>query len=143
VSSRGEDPVPSVEAASKREAGYSLLEILVSLGILSLVSTITVVNGIRMVENMTERSAVQKIIETIETARYIALTRESSLVLDPAQPGQPAWLDLPEDWTLIPDQPIVFSKSGVCSGGRLTIRTARGQDHVIYAEAPDCRVRDR
>ena len=68
--------------------------------------------------------------EIMEPGQYAAL-----------QPimAEDAPLDIPKDWKLIVDKPVIYQVSGFCGGGSVTL--AVGAQRYIYAlKAPDCRI---
>jgi type II secretory pathway pseudopilin PulG len=53
--------------------------------------------------------------------------------------GEPA-LSLPEGWSVMSEEPIIFYHSGVCSGGSISLSTAPGRKVQLQIASPSCDV---
>jgi len=53
--------------------------------------------------------------------------------------AEDAPLDLPKDWKLLVDKPVIYQSSGFCAGGSATLAVGT-QRYVYELQAPDCRI---
>lgn len=67
-------PVPRARATATiaRQPGFTLLEILVALGIAALFMTLAVPSGMKLYDSMQYRAAVRDVMGTLNAARYAA-----------------------------------------------------------------------
>lgn len=123
-----------------REAGFSLLEILVSLAVLSAIATLVTVSSVSMVQSMRERTELRQLTNDVEMYRFVALTKDLQITLsnDPVQ--NYAELDLPEGWQMIATPPIVFSRHGTCTTGSIALSSPRGRTYHYLLVPQSCRL---
>lgn len=100
------------------ESGMSLIEMLVTLVVMSLVLTITIQSGVRLVEQWRIRDTEKRIVQSFEDVRRNAMASRSRLVVSAKDLSLP---ENAENWTVELSETLVFSKSGLCNSGVLTI----------------------
>ena len=110
----------------------SLVEMLVSLVVLSLVLTITVQSGVQLLTQWQVRDAEREIIRSIEAYRREALVNRRAVRVSLNDINLP---DAAEDWQIELSGPLLFSKSGLCNTSYLTI-TAPGRPVSEYIVTP-------
>ena len=123
-----------------KETGFSLLEILVSLAVLSAVATLVTVSSVSMVQSMRERTELKQLTNDVEMYRYVALTRDLQITLANDAARNRAELDLPEGWQMIATPPIVFSRHGTCTTGSIALSSPRGRTYNYLLVPQSCRL---
>jgi prepilin-type N-terminal cleavage/methylation domain-containing protein len=114
------------------ESGMSLVEMLVSLVVLSLVLTITVQSGVQLLTQWQVRDAEREIIRSIEAYRREALVNRRAVRVSLNDINLP---DAAKDWQIELSGPLLFSKSGLCNTSYLAI-TAPGRPVSEYIVTP-------
>lgn len=129
-----------------RPVGFTLLEMVVVLAIISLLAALagpqlhrayaaTVVH--------TQRDGILAQLGSL-SQRANALGVQFSLDAETATTllpdGRPL-LALPAGWRLATEQAIRFNFAGICSGGRLRLYGPDGTQDEVYLDAPACEVR--
>jgi len=124
-----------------REAGYSLIEVVVSLAILALAASIVVPNAVDMVGRFQAQADLRSIIDQIQDQRQRAISSGQVRILDASRDDrdQPLIL-LPDGWRLELVAPLVFSQSGVCKGEGITIITPAGRRQYYDLDARTCQL---
>ena len=130
---------------SSSQQGFSLLEILVSLAVLSAVATLVTVSSVSMVQSMRERTELRQLTNQVEMFRYVALTKDQQITLhsDPARNSLEQ--NIPNGWQMRATPSIVFSRHGTCTTGSLVLTSPRGRVYNYFLVPQSCRlqVRDR
>ncbi len=128
------------ESSKASQAGFSLLEVLVGLALLSAVASLVTVSSISMVQSMRERTELRQLTNSIEMYRYIALTKDKQLIIhsDPAR----NFFDekAPENWQMKATPAIVFSRHGTGTTGSLDLTSPRGRTYSYLLVPQDCRL---
>lgn len=115
--------------------GYTLLELVVALAIMASVLTLAGVNGVRMLERYQEQIKFREIRSDIALSRYRALAERRRILI-----GAGALeVDLPPNWEVSAPAPVVYTPSGVCLGGAVTIRAPSGRTETWQLEPPECK----
>jgi prepilin-type N-terminal cleavage/methylation domain-containing protein len=125
------------KSPSARQAGYSLIEILVAMAIMSLAVSIVVPNAFDLVvrfQRLTERSAA---LDALSKCRMEAVISNEVISLDgiiraseePLEENR--CLVLPANWTAEFEDPLVFSPAGICRGSSVILIAPNG-DTVSY-----------
>ena len=114
-------------ASLSSQAGFSLLEILVALAILSVTATLVTVSSISMVESMRERTTLKEVVHNIEMYRYRALARDKQIIIGADTVANAALLGVSVDWQVRATPSVVFSRHGTCTTGAIQLITPRGQ----------------
>lgn len=122
-----------------REAGYSLIEVVVSLAILALAASIVVPNAVDMVERFQAQADLRSIIDQIQNQRQRAISSGQARTLDASrnETEQPL-IVLPNGWRLELVTPLVFSQAGICKGEGVTIITPSGRRQYYDLDTRTC-----
>lgn len=123
-----------IAARRQLRAGYSLLEVLIALGVLALASALVVPGLLASVDAAARRNLLIDIDGQLRAARATAV-RESRTVSLEAEA-----LRLPVGWTIESDAPIQFRPDGACTGGRVRFLRPSGRGMERTLEPPRCRV---
>ena len=123
-------------AFCRNSRGFTLLELLVVLGLMSLVTAVALPGLVNLYDAMSRNVALDSIGAEInglgrrayESGAPITLSKES--------------VNLPEGWQLATDSPIVYSAKGACRGGTLRLMLDGELVRRITLKAPYCRVGD-
>ena len=123
------------ESAARRcrQAGASLVEILVALSIASMVAGIGLPSLVKAMDAAAFRAGSEAVAASVPYASSRARTQRRVIVL-------------PRDAEALPDGfelsggPLVFLPSGACLGGELTVRGPGGRQTTVVYEAPRCAV---
>lgn len=118
-----------------RQAGLSLLEIVVAMALLSIVMTLSVQSGAEMLERWQYRAMVKDVRN-----RIAGLPLKASLERRPMELASlPAGVTgLPEGWKIEEQTPLVFSRSGLCNAAEFTLIDPAGRRHRFFVNPPDC-----
>ena len=137
-----------------RDAGYTLLEMVVVLAILGLATAMVAPATFRTIQSWRDADEVAKVLGDLAALSALARHegREIRLASDPvpgrvppagamppseSEPASP--LTLPEGWRLSMDEPLVIRANGACRGTEGTLTTTR-QTIRLRIESPWCRV---
>jgi len=122
------------------QAGFSLLEILVGLALLSAVASLVTVSSISMVQSMRERTELRQLTNSIEMYRYVALTKDKQLIIH-SDPRRNSFDEKsPENWRMQATPPVVFSRHGTCTTGSVSLTSPRGRTYSYLLVPQDCRL---
>lgn len=123
--------------SARRQAGFSMLEILVALAIMSVVATLVTVSSISMVESMRERTELKSLVNDIEMYRYVALTRDKQVIVASDAALNAQQLNLLPEWQVTATPAIVFSRHGTCTTGAVKMISPRGRtyDYLLVPQA--------
>lgn len=140
----GLSPLPMREGT-----GFSLLELLVAIGIAGLLLAVSVPGGLRFYESMQYRQAVREVLTMLGSAREqsVSLGRPQDVAFDPAA-GQVSYerdeLSLPKDFQLTVTSAaevnrdrvgvIRFYPEGGSSGGDISIESPTGRGVTISVD---------
>lgn len=135
-------PLPGpARPAPVRQAGFSLIEVVVSLAILALAGTIIVPGAVEMVERFDSQAKLSLLVDQIENSRGMAVTRGEIIVLASSDTGPPTGLsDIPDGWQVTFPTPMVFSPAAVCSGQGVVIVTPSRQRRYFALDPATCRL---
>lgn len=125
-------------------AGYSLIEILVAMAIMSLAVSIVVPNAFDLVvrfQRLTERSAALDAIarcrmEAVISNQVISLSGRISASEEPS--AETRCLVLPADWRAEFEDPLVFSPAGICRGSKVELTAPNGDVASYQLELGTC-----
>lgn len=118
--------------------GYTLLEMVVVMAVLALATALVGPSAYRMAQSWGEADGVAAVIRSVEALPFEAQKKGMEILLDGTTPPPPDLLDMPEDWQLQMDSPLVVRANGACSGASAHLVTLR-QQVPLTIEAPFCR----
>jgi prepilin-type N-terminal cleavage/methylation domain-containing protein len=123
----------------RSRSGYSLLEMLIVLGIMALSVALVLPRGEAMLDQMTAHAVFFDFQRQVTDLRHEAYASETPVVVrgegDPADAGD-RLLPLRAGWTYRLDHPISISAGGACSGARVEVRkSARPVMHLVADDA--------
>lgn len=123
-----------------KTGGYTLLEMLVVIGLLALTTALVAPAGQRLARSWQDAQATEQVLRDI--ARLPTLTRQSGRALELAAGeyrGESPLLPLPESWRMQFETPLVIGANGACSGGRALLETETASI-PLEITGPYCRV---
>lgn len=140
-------------ARRSNAAGFTLLELVVVLAIMALVVGVAAVRIFTLIESWRVRTELDGIEQQFAHLPVLARSTATRIVLPPsagakamgaggaATSGKPA-IDLPKDWLIRFDAPLVVRASGFCEGARITLqRGSRRYEREVLP--PFCKVTPR
>ncbi|WP_421788203.1 prepilin-type N-terminal cleavage/methylation domain-containing protein [Hyphobacterium sp.] len=122
------------------KAGYSLLEVLLTVTLIALVGAITAPSILNQIERREERLALAALETGMTRLRYEAVLAATPLEIGPAAINA-RFSDLPEGWRVSADAPLQVSSGGLCDGE--TVLTLTSPDNRLWRRrpaAPDCQL---
>jgi prepilin-type N-terminal cleavage/methylation domain-containing protein len=137
-------PEPDARGAGLPDAGFSLLEMLIVLGVMALAVGIVMPRGALMLDRATAHSVFFDFQRQASDLRLKAYRTETpALLADAGQPGAQQ-IVLRSGWSYRLDRPVAITDGGACSqaearllkGGRevMRLRTGDGRCHFIRLE---------
>lgn len=128
---------PRSEPASVRGAGFTLLELVIVLGLIGLATAIAVPAVLRTVESWQWRGELERLQDAIRGLPAQARQRGADIVVDEASIAAGAVLPPPEGASLRVPRPWTIHANGVCEAG--VVELVRGQRlGRIAVAAPFC-----
>ena len=136
-------------------AGFTLLELIVVLVVLGAAMALALPNLQNLYDSLVRRSDRDLMLDEIARLGAEAALAGRDMVVWPEEELPPAEdahlrltapghvrheLDLPPNWRMELDQPLLLRSNGVCSGARLTLIDAAGRPEVYSLQAPFCRI---
>ena len=122
-------------ASCPRQTGFTLLELMVVLGLVSVVSALAFPGLLRLYESVARTAELKEIVVSINS-----LGRESFESNKPRKlTGDD--LQLPDGWRLHLPKPIYYSAKGVCQGGTIDIIKDDTLQHQELLTPPYCQIR--
>lgn len=120
------------------DAGFSLLEMTVALFLMGLLLTLVAQSGVSMFERWNLKLTERGIRNQISALPLQAHASRQSFSLDDALSGP---VTVPTGWSVNTESPILYSDTGICSGGTLLIKAPNDREWVYRLSPPDCRVK--
>lgn len=117
--------------------GYTLLELVVVLGIVALATALVAPPGYRLIRTWQEATALQDVFEQLE--RLPASVRNSGNPLTVETFDESGLIKLPEGWLIQMSPPLRIQANGVCFQTQGSIITPQ-RAIALSIEAPFCRV---
>lgn len=102
-------------ASCRNSDGFTLLELMVVLGLISLVTAVAVPGLTRLYDSVNRAIELDAIV--VEINRLGSEAFETGQAFRLVNNG----IDLPDGWQLVTDAPVRYSSRGFCSGGTLTL----------------------
>lgn len=128
--------------------GFTLLEILVVMAIAGLLAGVVLPQLRTIAQSVEIASQRTEVKSAIESLGYRAYATGKAVTLADIDPDRgrsngasaPPAIALPTGWQVRAQQPVYYSASGVCSGGKIEIvDPARGRE-AFRLEPPRCRL---
>lgn len=123
---------------SPRPSGYTLLEMIVVMGILAMATAVAAPPSYRMIRSWQEATQLEDVIQQLDR-----LPTRSRSIGEPIEATPDAPLDaieLPEQWKLDFKTPFYVQANGACSNAQATLTTTY-QTVELEISAPFCRTR--
>lgn len=121
-----------------REAGFTLLEMIVVLALLGLATALVVPSTVRGLDSWKRQSAIDSLLDQVRALPGEARTTGRRVdVSDAALQGERPPLRLDPEWTLQVPHPWSVAANGVCEAGELLVGSAHGTRRIIV-DAPFC-----
>lgn len=162
-------PPKRVDASGTVASGFTLLELIVVLALVSLLTMMAVPNLRRLSGAVTRTTERNEILDRLANlGRQAMLRRRAYLVVgsdapdamqkpppvadpdagdtpapahvSPFEQHEPYRMDLPDGWTLHLPAPILVRANGVCLGGEVTLSYNGAPDVRLVLEPPYCHV---
>ena len=117
--------------------GFSLLEVIVALALVSVLLTLTVQSGAQMLDRWNFRLTERQIMNDVNALPYWAFNTQTSFRLSQAEALKRT---MPDGWSIREVTPIWYSRTGICSGGEFEIEAPNGYVGKHSVAGPECRV---
>lgn len=123
-----------------RCSGFTLLELLVVLGLLALMTGLVMPRMVTIYESFRWANERDDALRRIGTLGYQAYKNGKgfSLASYPADSTENIPLELPQGWQLKATPPISYRENGICGGGRLRL-SYKDQSLDLLLSPPLCR----
>jgi len=118
-------------------SGYSLVEVIVVLVLLSLVTSVVIPNLSSTLDRFQLRSNQDEVLVQLSGLGYLAYQKQQAIVLNPGD-DLGDLLELPKGWTIELEGPIKYQANGVCLGGTITLVYEQMAEEFLLT-APFCR----
>lgn len=123
-----------------RPAGYTLLEMVVVMGVLALATALVAPTGFKMVRTWQDSSRVDEVFKQLRSLPMSVRKAGRPLLVSPEDSEQAQSLvDLPEGWQLRFTTALAVRANGACSEAEGALVTEH-QTLPFRIEAPFCRV---
>ena len=119
-----------------RAFGFTLLELLVVLGLIGLVSSVTFPGLLRFYNSISRDVEQQEIIAEINSLGRRAWETREPFVL------AASILDMPTGWRLESASPVRYRDNGICLGGEVRLIHDDVQRKTLFLKPPYCQVPD-
>jgi prepilin-type N-terminal cleavage/methylation domain-containing protein len=121
----------------RSESGFTLVEILVVIAIISLGAALVIPSLGRIVDAVQRDGDLQDAVDQVRTLSFAAYSKGQGFVLadDAKSP-----LALPSGWRYVVERPIHFNAMGMCDGGVVILTNADDRQTRLRLSAPDCAV---
>ncbi|MEM7493411.1 MAG: prepilin-type N-terminal cleavage/methylation domain-containing protein [Pseudomonadota bacterium] len=117
-------------------AGFSLLEIMLALALVSVVLTVSVRSGVNMVMRWQLSSQVKTIVNTVNSFSVTAYTRSREMSLSELVQQN---VELPSDWMITILEDATFSRAGYCERGAFQIEADNERVFNYVLDPQTCR----
>lgn len=122
----------------RRDRGFSLLEVLIVLGLLALTAAVVLPSGAVMLDRVSAHAAFFDVQRQLSDLRLSAYRSETPAVI--TEPGKPepgaVRLSMRSGWSYSLDHPIRISEGGACAPAAVTLsRHGKVVMHLRMADA--------
>ena len=121
----------------RASSGYSLVEVIVVLVLLSLVTSLVIPNIFSTLDRFRFRSNQDEVLIQLSGLGYLAYQKQQTIVLYPDDDLSDV-LELPEGWAIELEGPIRYQANGICLGGTITLVYEQETEDFLLT-APFCR----
>jgi len=121
----------------RASSGYSLVEVIVVLVLLSLVTSVVIPNISSTLDRFRFRSNQDEVLIQLSGLGYLAYQKQQAIVLYPDDDLGDV-LELPEGWAIELEGPIRYQANGICLGGMITLVYEEETEGFLLT-APFCR----
>lgn len=118
----------------RRQRAFTLLELLVVLGLIGLVAGMVAPRFIDLGERLTLKNQLLEVRQKINGLPLRALRGDGPLRID----AQGAPLELPAGWRLRAEPAIVYQSNGSCLGGQLEVWRGDTRQQTVPLLPPFC-----
>ena len=122
---------------SRASSGYSLVEVIVVLVLISLVTSVVIPNLSSTLDRFQLRSKQDEVLIQLSGLGYLAYQKQQAIVLHPEDDLGDVF-ELPEGWDIEIEAPIRYEANGFCLGGTITL-VYEQQTEKFLLIAPFCR----
>ena len=121
----------------RASSGYSLVEVIVVLVLLSFVTSLVIPNLSSTLERFQFRSKQDEVLTQLSGLGYLAYQKQQAIVLYPGDDLDDL-IELPEGWAIEIEGPIRYQANGICLGGTITLIYKQEAKEFLLT-APYCR----
>ncbi|MEO5566510.1 MAG: prepilin-type N-terminal cleavage/methylation domain-containing protein [Luteimonas sp.] len=122
-----------------RASGFTLLELVVVLALLSLATALVAPQGFRMIASWRRATETDAVLGALVALGAQAQQQGRVLKFDTGPVPANAIPGLPEGWTVVLSEPLTVQVNGACSGTRGELKS-EGYVRGFALSAPFCRV---
>jgi len=120
----------------QHQQGFTLIELLVVLLIIGLISGLVIPRLSSVFSSTRLTYERDDILESIASLGTQALNTRQRLVIGAADAALP--FELPADWRLQVERPIIYQPNGTCLGGKLFLSNTK-QTYQVVLNPPFCK----
>lgn len=124
----------------KQGRGFSLVELVVVLTLMSLATAMVAPNLSNAYRNFQLRSELEEMLMAVESLGFRAFNQGTGIRIETISQAKEL-LNPPAGWSVELLAPIVVRANGVCEGGEIRFRREELEQRLLL-EPPYCRVRD-
>ena len=121
----------------RASSGYSLVEVIVVLVLLSFVTSMVIPNLSSTLERFQFRSKQDEVLIQFSGLGYLAYQKQQAIILYPGDDLDDL-IELPEGWAIELENPVRYQANGICLGGTVTLVYEEEAEEFLLT-APFCR----
>lgn len=138
---KGTMPISAICPSSESHAGFTLLELVVVLALVTLLGAVILPNLIKMQQAWKSRTELQDIVSQLRSLGYRARLQGLEVSIGPQGLEPVDMLALPSGWTLSARLPVLYRRNGACLGGKVEL--IQGEVHHEFDLGPPLCVPER
>lgn len=125
--------------------GFTLIEMMAVLTLAALMAGVTLPAMARWFDSISQRAQLKEVVVQFQRLASRAALLSQTVDLSKASwqeklaDGAPA-LALPEGWSIVSEQPVIFFHSGVCGGGNIVLAGPQNKQIHLRIAAVSCDV---